>query len=203
MEDIPLYIGKRKNILVLSGGGIKGLATLGALKCLIDNEIIVKPEIICGTTSGSAIGLFLAIGYTPQDIYNLLFEIDFSELLKTDFTKIFDEVCFGLNSPDPIMYIVSAVLDKKKIDKKITFKELYDQYKIKLIITGTSLNDVSIHYFSIDNDPSMQILKAIRISISIPLIFKGKGLTDCTCGLSKRMPNCDGSHKQIRIEKVI
>ena len=26
-------------------------------------------------------------------------------------------------------------------------------------------------------------------------IMKGKGLTDCICGLSKRMPNCDGSHK--------
>lgn len=38
----------------------------------------------------------------------------------------------------------------------------------------------------------------LRIENSIPLIFKGKGLLDCTCGLSKRMPNCDGSHKQIR-----
>ena len=28
-------------------------------------------------------------------------------------------------------------------------------------------------------------------------IMKGKGLTDCICGLSKRMPNCDGSHKFI------
>ncbi|MEN9973459.1 MAG: hypothetical protein RIS20_1806 [Bacteroidota bacterium] len=28
-------------------------------------------------------------------------------------------------------------------------------------------------------------------------ILKGKGLTDCICGLSKRMPNCDGSHKHL------
>lgn len=27
-------------------------------------------------------------------------------------------------------------------------------------------------------------------------ILSGKGLRDCTCGLSQRMPNCDGSHKQ-------
>lgn len=26
-------------------------------------------------------------------------------------------------------------------------------------------------------------------------IFNGKGMLDCVCGLSKRMPNCDGSHK--------
>lgn len=28
-------------------------------------------------------------------------------------------------------------------------------------------------------------------------ILKGKGINDCVCGLSKRMPQCDGSHKQL------
>lgn len=28
-------------------------------------------------------------------------------------------------------------------------------------------------------------------------ILSGKGFNDCTCGLSKRLPNCDGSHKQL------
>lgn len=28
-------------------------------------------------------------------------------------------------------------------------------------------------------------------------ILKGKGILDCWCGLSKRMPTCDGSHKQL------
>ena len=28
-------------------------------------------------------------------------------------------------------------------------------------------------------------------------ILKGYGFNDCVCGLSKRMPNCDGSHKHI------
>lgn len=29
-------------------------------------------------------------------------------------------------------------------------------------------------------------------------ILNGKGMLDCVCGLSKRMPNCDGSHKQVQ-----
>ena len=36
-----------------------------------------------------------------------------------------------------------------------------------------------------------------RIEKCTERIFNGKGLQDCICGLSKRMPNCDGSHKQL------
>jgi uncharacterized protein YdeI (YjbR/CyaY-like superfamily) len=34
-----------------------------------------------------------------------------------------------------------------------------------------------------------------RIEKYLPRILRGKGINDCVCGLSKRMPACDGSHK--------
>jgi uncharacterized protein YdeI (YjbR/CyaY-like superfamily) len=37
--------------------------------------------------------------------------------------------------------------------------------------------------------------RSSRIENSINRIINGKGINDCICGLSKRMPNCDGSHK--------
>ena len=37
-----------------------------------------------------------------------------------------------------------------------------------------------------------------RIEKFIPRILDGKGMNDCTCGLSKRMPACDGSHKYLK-----
>ncbi|UQD56358.1 DUF1801 domain-containing protein [Flavobacterium sp. K5-23] len=40
-----------------------------------------------------------------------------------------------------------------------------------------------------------------RIEKHIPRILDGKGINDCTCGFSKKMPSCDGSHKYIRVEK--
>lgn len=39
--------------------------------------------------------------------------------------------------------------------------------------------------------------KVARIEKNIKRIFDGYGLNDCTCGLSKRKPNCDGSHKSL------
>ena len=37
-----------------------------------------------------------------------------------------------------------------------------------------------------------------RIEKYIPRIIDGYGINDCTCGMSKRMPNCDGSHKFLK-----
>jgi uncharacterized protein YdeI (YjbR/CyaY-like superfamily) len=38
-----------------------------------------------------------------------------------------------------------------------------------------------------------------RIESYSAKIMCGKGMNDCTCGLSKRMPNCDGSHKYLKV----
>jgi uncharacterized protein YdeI (YjbR/CyaY-like superfamily) len=40
--------------------------------------------------------------------------------------------------------------------------------------------------------------REVRIEKNIKRIIDGYGLNDCTCGLSKRKPNCDGSHKKIK-----
>jgi uncharacterized protein YdeI (YjbR/CyaY-like superfamily) len=51
-----------------------------------------------------------------------------------------------------------------------------------------------IMHFTGTNNPKTRIA---RIERSMKRILAGKGIHDCTCGLSKRYPNCDGSHKQI------
>lgn len=37
--------------------------------------------------------------------------------------------------------------------------------------------------------------RASRIEAALPKILAGKGIFECACGLSKRMPKCDGSHR--------
>jgi uncharacterized protein YdeI (YjbR/CyaY-like superfamily) len=50
-------------------------------------------------------------------------------------------------------------------------------------------------YFS---DSKQSQTRENRIEKFIPRILSGKGMTDCTCGLSQRMPGCDGSHRGMR-----
>jgi uncharacterized protein YdeI (YjbR/CyaY-like superfamily) len=46
--------------------------------------------------------------------------------------------------------------------------------------------------------PKQSATREARIEKYTQQIINGKGLTDCTCGLSKKMPQCDGSHKLLR-----
>jgi uncharacterized protein YdeI (YjbR/CyaY-like superfamily) len=53
-------------------------------------------------------------------------------------------------------------------------------------------------YFSAAKQASTRVQ---RIEKYTQQILNGKGLLDCTCGLSKKMPNCDGSHKYLKTTK--
>jgi uncharacterized protein YdeI (YjbR/CyaY-like superfamily) len=46
--------------------------------------------------------------------------------------------------------------------------------------------------------PKQSATRVTRIEKYTQQIINGKGLTDCTCGLSKKMPQCDGSHKLLK-----
>jgi uncharacterized protein YdeI (YjbR/CyaY-like superfamily) len=52
-----------------------------------------------------------------------------------------------------------------------------------------------ILYFSA---PKQSKTRESRVEKCMQQILNGKGLNDCTCGLSQKQPYCDGSHKYIR-----
>jgi uncharacterized protein YdeI (YjbR/CyaY-like superfamily) len=47
------------------------------------------------------------------------------------------------------------------------------------------------------SDGKQSSTRTARIEKNEKYILRGVGLTDCICGLSKRKPSCDGSHKAI------
>ena len=68
---IPLHQEKRKKVgVVLSGGGAKGMAHIGALKVIEDAGIPI--DYIVGTSMGAIIGGLYSIGYTPQQLDSMV-----------------------------------------------------------------------------------------------------------------------------------
>ena len=56
--------------LVISGGGARGIAHLGALQ--VFREWGLAPDIISGTSAGAIIGAFYASGMEPEDIFEFI-----------------------------------------------------------------------------------------------------------------------------------
>lgn len=74
-ENRPPKVG-----LVLSGGGAKGLAHIGALKKI--EEAGVKIDYIGGTSMGAIVGALYASGYSAQELDSIFRKTDFTRLIQ-------------------------------------------------------------------------------------------------------------------------
>lgn len=71
--------------LVLSGGGAKGLAHIGALKVI--EEAGVKIDFIGGTSMGAIIGAMYASGYTADQLDSIFRATDFNNLIEDNLPR--------------------------------------------------------------------------------------------------------------------
>lgn len=63
--------GARQSVgLVLSGGGAKGIAHIGVIKALEENNIPI--DYVTGTSMGAIVGSLYAMGYTPEEMMELV-----------------------------------------------------------------------------------------------------------------------------------
>ena len=65
--------------VVLSGGGAKGAAEVGALKYI--EELGIPIDFVCGTSIGGLVGGFYALGYRAADLEELFRTQDWSVML--------------------------------------------------------------------------------------------------------------------------
>lgn len=173
-------VSKPKIGLVLSGGGAKGIAHVGVLKVL--EEAGIKPDYITGTSMGSIVGAFYAMGYTADEISEINGNTDWSKLLSDR------------------LVLNKIVMEEKYESKRYLFKFPIRNYKLKLpsgLIEGQHLESffsemlwpltenenfdslpIPFHCMSVDlisgqtiEHKSGDLVKSIRASMSIPSIF--------------------------------
>lgn len=71
------YINGQTVGLVLSGGGAKGIAHIGVIKVLEENNIPI--DFIAGTSMGAIVGGLYASGYTPDEMLKIISSDDFKQ----------------------------------------------------------------------------------------------------------------------------
>jgi NTE family protein len=167
--------------LVFEGAGIRGIAYCGALEELEKRGILQQADHIAGTSSGAITATLLCLGYT----YNEIFDIVGS----TDFGKFNDggwgfagglyrlKKKMGFYRGDAFREWLEVLIEKKTQNKNITFSELAalansnHGFK-KLVVASTSLNHQITLYFSAETYPQMRLSDAVRASMAVPLYFE-------------------------------
>lgn len=160
------------NTVCLSGGGVKGISFIGALEKLheIKHININMIENWIGTSIGAMICFLFSLDYSIEEIKEFIFSFNFIKLVPDiDIENIL--LNHGIDTGDKMMLIIISFLEEKYNKKDITFKEHYEFTKKKLTIIGTNFTKGCEEVFNYELTPDMSVMTAIRISISIPIIF--------------------------------
>lgn len=165
--EVPKPLNNMK--FVLSGGGARGFAHVGVLQAFQEQGI--RPEAIAATSAGSIIGAFIADGFSPEEIREIIKKnVGLGILFKWDNLR-------------------TGVITLQKFGdfmrKNLRHKRLED-LPIPLFVTATNFIDGSQKIFS-----SGDIVDAVTAASSIPGLFSATtidGIPYVDGGLCNNLP---------------
>lgn len=153
--------------LVLSGGGIKGIAYIGVFRKLREMDIKIKE--ICCVSVGSIMGLLYMLGYKNEELLEEIKTRNFDNLKDIKIGNFINR--YGIDTGKNIVRWIEELLERKGYSKDVTFIDLYKILGVKYRVLATNLNKYESTIFDYMTTPVMKITRAIRMSISIPFVF--------------------------------
>lgn len=134
--------------VALGSGGAKGLAHIGVLKALVENEVPI--DVVAGSSMGSLVGAFYATGMKPDFMERLAVSLHWRHWVDVTVPRV------GLISGRKIHQLVGT----------LTRGLTVDQADLPLAIVATELTTRTVTIFR-----TGLIADAVRASISIPGVF--------------------------------
>lgn len=157
------------NEVIISSGGIKGCALLGALTEFLKNYYLKKINYYTGCSAGSIICLLLNLDYTINEINEIMFKINFSIFQDLKVVNLIEK--YGLDEGIKFTNFFRAIIINKNYNSNITFKELYNNTKKILTFSVTNITKGIPEYHNYITTPDLSILLSLRMSMNIPILF--------------------------------
>lgn len=153
--------------LVLSPGGFKGYSYLGFIKkCNLD--IL---EAISGSSAGALMGFVVCLTKNTELLISEALDSE-NKIFRSEDINIHNTLLgFGINNGVHIENILNNMSEKYTSIRNLSFKELYEHCKIDYYVCTTNLSQDKCDIFSNKHTPDFSVVKAIRMSISIPFYF--------------------------------
>lgn len=173
--------------LVLSGGGAKGIAHIGVIKVLEDNDIPI--DYITGTSMGAIVAGLYAMGFTPDEMLVLFKSDDFALWSKGKLGK--DDLYYFRRSdelPELARFDISRKNNSVKLDLPLNLipEQQMDFAFLELTAQSTAacrndFNNLMIPFRCVSTDiyenkavvhADGDLGEAIRASMTFPLVYK-------------------------------
>ncbi|MBR1834914.1 MAG: patatin-like phospholipase family protein [Bacteroidales bacterium] len=175
--------------LALSGGGAKGAAHIGVLKYL--EEIGIPVDYVAGTSMGSIIGGLYSLGYTPDEMADLIADMDWSIYMSNNVDRYyqsstirarrstylfsvpfgsgnFEERSFNILSTLPSGVINGASLINLFSRLSVGYNDTMDFHKLPIPFSCVATDILTGDSVILDHG---LFPKAIRSSMAIPGVF--------------------------------
>ncbi len=172
----------KKINIVFSGGGLLGIAYVGAVKVL--EEMGYTYNKFAGTSAGSIVATLLASGYKEWELKSIMMQQNFNTLLQNNYLnhlpfKIGKMITLfkykGMYKTNLLEKWIEELLLKKNVRTFNDLKNAKGEYKLK--IYAADINKESpvvfpddLHKYGIEPD-DFSVAKAVTISCSIPYFF--------------------------------
>lgn len=175
--------------LVLSGGGAKGIAHVGVIKALEDNDIPI--DYVTGTSMGAIVGSLYSCGWSPERMMSLFTSSDFG-YWSTGVIPSDRKYYYIQPTPTPkwLEINVNFRSDKKVVNQiiptslisplpmNIEFLNLYGPYSEQC---GENFNNLFVPFRCVTSDVYSKhkivlsdgsLGDAVRASMSFPMVFR-------------------------------
>lgn len=172
--------------LVLSGGGARGLAHIGTLKALEENNVPI--DYITGTSMGGIVGALYAAGYSPKQIEKIALTADFQDWVsgrfKSDYSFFFQKSSINsslitaklsvdtalrfnfrsnLVNDIPLNFALLELLSQASAISKDNFDNLFVPYRC-MVSDVFSQTSITVKKGS--------LAEAVRATMTVPLIYR-------------------------------
>jgi len=161
--------------LVFEGGGMRGIAYVGAMKVMEQHGTLKHIRRVGGTSAGAINALVYTLGYDLAEQRDILASTDFKQFMDDSFGFIRDTKRllknFGWYKGDYFETWIGRLIEQKLGKRDATFEDLREARLPDLYMIGTNLTTGYAEVFSVERHSDMPLAAAVRISMSIPLFF--------------------------------
>lgn len=163
---------------MFSGGAIPAISFFGCLQYLEHVGLLTGVDTFVGSSAGCVVGFMTVLGFKPREACDFFMVTGMKTHTVTEL-DVFDAMfgqhtcldTLGFDDGARWTAFLQDALESKLGRRDISFSELAKATGKVFVVCVTNLTKVRREYLSVDTTPDMSVILAVRMSLSVPVLY--------------------------------